>query len=304
MKIYIIILLIGMSFLPANIIGQVTIGADTEPHESAVLDVKASDKGFLGPRVALTGKYDNATIPNPASGLLVINTSEPDMSQPEEERVYPYIFYYWVEDPTPRWERFIGHDELEYWVEEEIKKWAMPLPAMFYMNGRDLLETNRYGGKDFMYGVSSGSSKPIPLTNNFNRSDGNVTLKPGTESTIILEPGIYNIIFAYLFISPNTYESPCNISSYFMDFPFYANDGSARKNIRIYSTTYHAQRQLASHASTMNFVAPIRVKTEWEVRLGAWGGSDSRSCKPNHKGLSLPNRNTFVYITKVGDWIP
>lgn len=44
------------------------------PHPSAALDVTASNKGFLPPRVALRNKSDIWTIPKPATGLLVYNT--------------------------------------------------------------------------------------------------------------------------------------------------------------------------------------------------------------------------------------
>lgn len=49
---------------------------------SALLEMNTSSlangnkKGFLGPRVALTGNADTVTIPNPAVGLLVYNTSD------------------------------------------------------------------------------------------------------------------------------------------------------------------------------------------------------------------------------------
>lgn len=52
---------------------QVTIGSNDAPHISAILELKSSDKGFLGPRVALTSQTDQVTIPSPAVGLLVYN---------------------------------------------------------------------------------------------------------------------------------------------------------------------------------------------------------------------------------------
>lgn len=42
-------------------------------HASAMLDVSSSNKGILIPRIALTGVNDNATIPGPATGLLIYN---------------------------------------------------------------------------------------------------------------------------------------------------------------------------------------------------------------------------------------
>lgn len=49
---------------------QTGIGTAT-PHASAKLDVSASNKGFLPPRVTLTSATDVSTIPSPAEGLFV-----------------------------------------------------------------------------------------------------------------------------------------------------------------------------------------------------------------------------------------
>ncbi|MEW6773583.1 MAG: hypothetical protein AB1304_06265 [Bacteroidota bacterium] len=45
------------------------------PNASAGLDVEFTNKGFLPPRVALTGPTDAVTIPSPATGLMVYNTN-------------------------------------------------------------------------------------------------------------------------------------------------------------------------------------------------------------------------------------
>lgn len=67
-KAYIVLLFLGIVGK-----GQTGIGTTT-PHASAKLEVNAADKGFLPPRVALTGISDTATIPSPAIGLLVYCT--------------------------------------------------------------------------------------------------------------------------------------------------------------------------------------------------------------------------------------
>jgi hypothetical protein len=56
---------------------------------SAILDVKATSKGFLPPRVALAGKSDVTTIPSPATGLLVYNTHTSSSGD-----VSPGYYYY------------------------------------------------------------------------------------------------------------------------------------------------------------------------------------------------------------------
>lgn len=55
-----------------SLFAQTGIGTTT-PHASAKLDVSATNKGFLPPRVTLTSATDATTIANPAEGLLVYN---------------------------------------------------------------------------------------------------------------------------------------------------------------------------------------------------------------------------------------
>lgn len=52
--------------------GQVGIGTPN-PDSSSILELKTINKGFLGPRVALSSNTDQTTIPSPATGLLVYN---------------------------------------------------------------------------------------------------------------------------------------------------------------------------------------------------------------------------------------
>lgn len=59
--------------LSATIYSQVGIGTSS-PNSSAMLDVFATNKGILVPRVALTSSTDQSTILSPATGLLAYNT--------------------------------------------------------------------------------------------------------------------------------------------------------------------------------------------------------------------------------------
>ena len=63
-----------MFLITYSVQGQVGIGTDT-PNTSARLDVSATDKGFLPPRISLTSATDNSTILTPATGLLIYNTT-------------------------------------------------------------------------------------------------------------------------------------------------------------------------------------------------------------------------------------
>ena len=59
----------------------------TPPHPSAMLEVDATNKGLLIPRVALTSTTDATTITSPATSLLVYNTNTASDVSPN--------FYYW-----------------------------------------------------------------------------------------------------------------------------------------------------------------------------------------------------------------
>jgi hypothetical protein len=71
-------------------LAQTGIGTAT-PNASAKLEVYATNKGFLPPRIALTGTTDNSTIASPAAGLLIYNTATAGAAP---NNVLPG-FYYW-----------------------------------------------------------------------------------------------------------------------------------------------------------------------------------------------------------------
>ena len=64
---------------------QTGIGT-TSPNASAKLDVYSTNKGFLPPRISLTNVYDQTTIPNPVTGLLVYCKGDAGLSAG---------YYYW-----------------------------------------------------------------------------------------------------------------------------------------------------------------------------------------------------------------
>src|SRR5690554_3208757 len=80
---------------------QVGIGTLT-PNNSAQLDVVATDKGILIPRVALTSSEDTQTIKNGnVNSLLVFNTNT-------ENDITPG-YYYWFDN---KWMRIVNEDEV------------------------------------------------------------------------------------------------------------------------------------------------------------------------------------------------
>jgi hypothetical protein len=71
-------------------VGVNTTGA--APDASAMLDVSATDKGLLAPRVALTATNAAAPVTSPATGLLVYNTATAGTAP---NNVVPG-YYYWT----------------------------------------------------------------------------------------------------------------------------------------------------------------------------------------------------------------
>lgn len=82
--------LLFLIFLNGSLYAQTGIGTTT-PNASAKLDVYATNKGFLPPRIALTGTLDVATIASPATGLVIFNTATAGTSP---NNVLPG-YYYW-----------------------------------------------------------------------------------------------------------------------------------------------------------------------------------------------------------------
>jgi hypothetical protein len=85
----------------ALVSGKVGIGT-ASPSASAVLDITATDKGILIPRVALTSKIDVATIAIPEVGLLVYNTATVNGLSPG--------YYFWNGDIWSRMLTFLASD--------------------------------------------------------------------------------------------------------------------------------------------------------------------------------------------------
>lgn len=87
--------------LGSFVFGQNTnkaIGIGTaNPHSSALLEVNADSlpangkKGVLFPRVALQTRTDTTTIPNPAVGLMIFNTTD----STSDELIKANMYYYW-----------------------------------------------------------------------------------------------------------------------------------------------------------------------------------------------------------------
>lgn len=84
---------VGVIMLTTSVWAQTpSSGINTfNPDNSAVLDITATDKGVLLPRVALTALNDQSTVTNPAHSLLVYNTATAGTSP---NAVQPGFYYY------------------------------------------------------------------------------------------------------------------------------------------------------------------------------------------------------------------
>ena len=95
-------LIIILSLLLNTVISKAQVGiGTTTPNASAKLDITSTNKGFLPPRVTLTGTADVTTIASPATGLFVYNTATAGTSP---SNVTPGLYYY----DGSKWQRVIN----------------------------------------------------------------------------------------------------------------------------------------------------------------------------------------------------
>ncbi|NML70818.1 hypothetical protein HHL23_13580 [Chryseobacterium sp. RP-3-3] len=116
-----------IAILAINLCYAQNVGINTStPDPSAILELNADPpegslitgkKGFLPPRVGLSGINDITTIPNPANGVLVFNTVTQGV---DPNQVFANNFYYWN---GTNWEG-LAYTSL---VEEAVK------PRVFYI---------------------------------------------------------------------------------------------------------------------------------------------------------------------------
>lgn len=149
-----IILLIAFAI---NVNAQTGIGTTT-PDASAKLDVSATNKGFLPPRVTLTSYNDNGTIPNPATGLLVYNTGT--------NVGLAAGYYFWNGNA---------------WATIATAGGSGSFAASFLRGSRSSTQTVAIGGIVGFSTVDNSSGSDISLST----SDGKITLKPGITYRLI-----------------------------------------------------------------------------------------------------------------------
>ena len=88
MKKVVFLFFVSLSF---GLQAQVGFGTST-PDADAILELQASDKALLLPRVALTGTSDIITVPNPVAGMMVYNTATTTTSGAAVQANNIYLF--------------------------------------------------------------------------------------------------------------------------------------------------------------------------------------------------------------------
>ncbi len=112
-------------FLSLCVFAQVGIGTQN-PATGASLEVNASDKGALLPRVSLTDNLDQTTIQSPAKGLIVYNIAD---SGSGNHQVFKNSFYFWN---GIQWDQCVNSKEFQ----DIIDNLRIPkLATYMYKNG-------------------------------------------------------------------------------------------------------------------------------------------------------------------------
>lgn len=160
---------------------SVGIGTNT-PHASARLDISATNKGLLIPRMGLISPTDNTTIPNPAFGLLIINYNN---EMPEGDGLYIQS----IGEPTnPKWRRL--SIVTESWLTTgNTNSVAAKLghtdnrPIQFVVSNQHIARLG--GNKNILLGRNTGNG--LSITENFssyaNIAIGNDALSAATIGT-------------------------------------------------------------------------------------------------------------------------
>lgn len=100
------------SFLAIQLTAFSQLGVGTNsPNASAQLDVTATNKGFLAPRIALTSATDVLTIASPATGLMIYNTATAGTSP---NTVSPGYYYF----DGVKWVKFSAGDQSSKWTND------------------------------------------------------------------------------------------------------------------------------------------------------------------------------------------
>jgi hypothetical protein len=136
--------------------------AGTAPDASAMLDVIATDKGFLAPRIALTTNSSTAApITSPANGLLIFNTATVGDVTPG--------FYYWS-TATSSWQRVAAGTGSNLFTAGTGLSWSgNTLNSVWTVNGTHIYNNN---AGNVGIGVTNPTSSKLQVAGFVSGDDG------------------------------------------------------------------------------------------------------------------------------------
>jgi len=188
---YIFLVLLLVSLLSFSQVGVNT----TSPDPSSILDVSATNKGMLLPRVALSGTGDTSTISAPAISLLVYNTATTFDLTPG--------FYFWNGNT---WNAILSESGgsgsgSDGWaltgntVEGDKYLGTTNYSALkFKVNNSKIALFDPHGGMALGYGAVANENNSVAIGTNANASTSNEATAIGTSATA---SGFQSAAFGY-----------------------------------------------------------------------------------------------------------
>ncbi|CAI8815535.1 hypothetical protein [Chryseobacterium sp. IT-36CA2] len=153
-----------------NVYSQVGINTSA-PDQSAVLDIKSSNKGLLIPRVALTGKTDITTIPNPTHSLMIYNLNDAGVSPNNVTADNLYKF----NSKIGKWEKLLDENT--------------PIPGAVGMS--NIFGFKKTGNDTSFLGTDLGASIRKINYDNIITTSGYATYNTATGELTILKSGFF-----------------------------------------------------------------------------------------------------------------
>jgi hypothetical protein len=209
-KLYMLVLLLGF-------IGTAQTGiGTTTPDASAKLDVSATNKGLLPPRVTLTSGSDTTTISSPATGLLVYNTGNNVALQAG--------YYYWN---GSYWEMFSGNnfgDVKTGFQVSDHNGWVK-------LNGR-LKSSLSASQQTVATSIGIGANLPDAANSYLSQNGAAMGAVSGSNTTVLSQANLPNVNFtgtsgnngnhAHIVDPPLTYTN--NSGNHYHETPFNNDD--------------------------------------------------------------------------------